>query len=335
MTAPAPAPPALDVVGVGNAIVDVIAMADDAFLDEHGLIKGSMALVDAERSRALYAAMGPAVEMSGGSAANTLVGLASFGGRGGFVGRVRDDQLGEVFAHDIRSIGVDFPVPPAATGSETGRCLIVVTPDGQRTMSTLLGAAGEITPEDVDLDLVSSAAVTYLEGYLFDTGPAREALARAASASHAAGRQVALTLSDTFCVERARPELRRLVAEEIDLLFANADEILTLYETDDLEEAVGRAAASCDVVVVTRSAEGSIVVAGDERHEVAAVPVERVVDTTGAGDQYAAGFLHGHTSGLPLDTCGRLGSLAAAEVISHVGARPQVSLAGLAAPLLG
>jgi sugar/nucleoside kinase (ribokinase family) len=328
------AAPELDVVGVGNAIVDVIARGDDDFLVAHELVKGSMVLVDGERSAALYAAMGPGVEVSGGSAANTLAGLASLGGTGGFIGRVHADQLGEVFAHDIRSLGIAFPVDPATAGSPTGRCLIVVTPDGERTMSTLLGAAGEIGPDDVDEGLVASAGVTYLEGYLFDKDPARQAFGRATAVAHAAGRQVALTLSDSFCVARARADFEALVATEVDLLFANAAEITLLYGTDDVDAAIDRAAEVCETVVVTRSAEGSTVVVGGERHDVAAEPVAKVVDTTGAGDLYAAGFLFGHARGLDPVVCGRLGSAAAAEVISHVGARPETDLAALVAPIL-
>lgn len=333
--APATAAASLDVVGVGNAIVDVLSPEDEAFLEEHGLVKGTMALVDTARSAALYDAMGPAVEVSGGSAANTLAGLASLGGTGGFIGRVHADQLGEVFTHDIRSLGVAFPVAPATEGSPTGRCLIVVTPDGERTMSTLLGAAGELGPDDVDEELVASAAVTYLEGYLFDKGPARAAFARAAAAAHGAGREVALTLSDSFCVERARSAFRQLVVDEVDVLFANAGEMRLLYETDDLEAAIGQAADTCRTVVVTRGADGSTIVVGGDRHDIAAEPVAEVVDTTGAGDLYAAGFLYGHTRGMDPQRCGRLGSVAAAEVISHLGARPVADLADLARPLLG
>jgi sugar/nucleoside kinase (ribokinase family) len=335
MDAPSAAPaPTLDVVGVGNAIVDVIAMGEDRFLLDQGLVKGSMTLIDGDRAKALYAEMGTAVEASGGSAANTLAGLASLGGRGGFIGRVHDDELGAIYTHDIRAIGVEFPVAPASDGAPTGRCLIVVTPDGERTMSTLLGAAGEIGPEDVDEAFVASAAITYLEGYLFDQPPARAAFAKAAAAAHAAGRRVALSLSDTFCVLRARDDLLALVAGEIDVLFANQDEILALYGTDDVDAAIERAAEHCGIVAVTRSAAGSTIAAGDERHDVAAAPVDKVVDTTGAGDLYAAGFLYGLTHGLDLERCGRLGSLAAAEIISHVGARPEAHLADLAAPLL-
>jgi sugar/nucleoside kinase (ribokinase family) len=324
----------LDVVGVGNAIVDVIAPASDEFVSEQGLVKGSMALIDAARADALYDVMGTAVEVSGGSAANTLAGLASFGGRAGFIGRVHDDELGRIFAHDIRAIGVHYEVVPATRGLPTGRCLIAVTPDGERTMSTLLGAAGEIGPEDIDEALIASAAVTYLEGYLFDSDRARAAFARAASAAHGAGRKVALTLSDSFCVARARDEFRALVADEIDLLFGNEDELRLLYDTDDVDAALDTAASSCAVVAVTRGASGSTIAVGDERHHVPADPVEKVVDTTGAGDLYAAGFLSGLTRGLDLDVCGRLGSLAAAEIIGHVGARPEAVLAELAAPVL-
>jgi sugar/nucleoside kinase (ribokinase family) len=324
----------LDVVGIGNALVDVIAHADHDFLDRHGLVKGSMALIDTGRAEALYADMGPGVEISGGSAANTLAGLASLGGRGAFIGRVRDDQLGAVFAHDIRAAGVAFHGRPATGGSSTGRCLIVVTPDAERTMSTYLGASSELGPDDVAADVVAGAQVTFLEGYLFETDAAKAAFRVAASVAREAGRKVALTLSDRFCVERHREEFRALVVDDVDVLFANQDELLALYETDDLDAGIARAAEHCGVVVATRSAEGSVVVSGDERHEVAAHPVDEVVDTTGAGDLYAAGFLYGLTHGRDLGTCARLGGVAAAEVISHLGARPERPLAELVAPLL-
>jgi sugar/nucleoside kinase (ribokinase family) len=324
----------LDVVGVGNALVDVISLQGEGFLADHDLLKGSMALVEADRATALYAAMGPSTESSGGSAANTLAGLASFGGRGGFVGRVRDDQLGEVFAHDIRAVGVEFPIAPATSGLPTGRCLIVVTPDGERTMSTLLGAAGELDADDVDESLVGRAAVTYLEGYLFDQERAGEAYAKASAAAHRAGKRVALTLSDSFCVSRFFDAFRGLVADDVDVLFANEAEICLLYETDDVDAAIVAAGRDCELVAVTRGAAGSSIVTGGRRVDVGAEPVARVVDTTGAGDLFASGFLFGLTRGLAVESCGRLGSLAAAEVISHVGARPEVSLAQLAAPLL-
>jgi sugar/nucleoside kinase (ribokinase family) len=324
----------LDVVGVGNALVDVLSLESEDFLSEHELTKGAMTLVDAERAEALYAAMGPAVEMSGGSAANTLAGLASLGGRAGFVGRVHDDELGRVFDHDIHAAGVEFPGAPATGGQPTGRCLIVVTPDGERTMNTLLGAAAELDGDDVDPAFVARAQVTYLEGYLFDQEAAGEAFRKAAGAAHAADRLVALTLSDSFCVERYLEPFRRLVATDVDVLFGNADELRLLYETDDVEDAVARAERDCAVVAVTRGAEGALVSSRGRRVAVAAEPVEHVVDTTGAGDLFAAGFLFGMTRGLDLATCGRLGALCSAEVISHVGARPATPLAALAAPVL-
>ena len=325
----------LDVVGVGNALVDVISLEQDDFIEQHSLTKGAMTLIDAERAEALYAAMGPGVEMSGGSAANTMAGLASLGGRGGFVGRVRDDQLGTVFAHDIRAVGVEFPGAAATNGQPTGRCLIVVTPDGERTMNTLLGAASELEPDDVDEAFVARGAVTYLEGYLFDREAAGEAFHKAAAAAHAADRLVALTLSDSFCVERFLEPFRTLVSDQIDVLFGNDDELRLLFETDDLEAAMVEAEKHCRIVAITRGAEGAIVSTGGRRVAIAAEPVHRVVDTTGAGDLFAAGFLYGLTRDLDPETCGKLGAIAAAEVISHVGARPETVLAGLAAPYLG
>lgn len=326
--------PDLDVVGVGNALLDVISIETDDFIVAHGLVKGSMRLIEPGEAVRLYDAMGPAIEMSGGSAGNTLAGLASLGGRGGFIGRVRDDQLGSVYAHDIRAVGVEFPVPPASVGQPTGRSLIIVTPDAERTMNTLLGAASELGPDDVDEAFVARAQVTYLEGYLFDRDAAGRAFDKAAAAAHAADRKVALTLSDSFCVERFLDAFRALVAEEIDILFGNEDELTLLYETDDFEVALAKAEGACDLVVVTRGAAGSTVSRRGERVDVEAEPVAKVVDTTGAGDLYAAGFLFGLTRGNDLSTCARLGSLAAAEVISHVGARPETPLAELAAPYL-
>ena len=323
-----------DVVGVGNALVDVLSLEDDTFLARHDLVKGAMTLIDAERAESLYAAMGVGVEMSGGSAANTLAGIASFGGRGGFIGRVRDDEIGKVFAHDIRAVGVEFAGATASGGSPTGRCLIVVTPDGERTMNTLLGAAGELGPEDVDADFVASARITYLEGYLFDQEAAGEAFHKASAAAHDAGRMVALTLSDSFCVERYLEAFRELVADRVDVLFGNEHEVTLLFETDDVEDALAQAEAHCRLVAVTLGARGAVVSVDGRRVHVAAEPVERVVDTTGAGDLFAAGFLFGLSRGLAPETCGHLGSLASAEVISHVGARPEVSLASLAQPVL-
>jgi sugar/nucleoside kinase (ribokinase family) len=325
---------AFDVLGIGNAIVDVLSQADEAFIASHGIARGTMTLIDAGAADGLYAAMGPGVEVSGGSCANTMAGAASFGARAAYIGKVRDDQLGSIFAHDLRAAGVAFSTAPAEEGPATARCLILVTPDGERTMCTYLGACVELGPEDVDEALVASAAVTYLEGYLWDPPRAKEAFRKAMAAARAAGRRVALTLSDPFCVDRHREEFRALVDGEVDVLFANEAEIVSLMEAASLEEAVAGVGGRCEIVAITRSEHGSLIVAGDERHEVPAAPVARVVDTTGAGDSYAAGFLHGLTRGLDLPTCGRLGSLAAAEVISHFGARPEVGLAELAAPLL-
>jgi len=326
---------ALDVVGIGNALVDVLSHEDDAFIEAHGLVKGAMALIDGQRATQLYDSMGPAIEVSGGSAANTMVGIASFGGDAAFVGRVDGDQLGTVFAHDIRASGVRFETLPGAGGLPTGRCLIVVTPDAERTLNTFLGAAAEIGPSDVSADLVAAGQVTYLEGYLFDQPQAKEAFRHAARLAHDAGRRVALTLSDGFCVERHREDFRALVEHEVDILFANETEICALYEVGDFDTALQQVTRSCEVAALTRSAKGSVVVSDGEVHVVDAHPVPgAVVDTTGAGDLYAAGFLFGFTHAYDLQRCGRLGALAASEVISHLGARPETSLAALAAPLL-
>jgi sugar/nucleoside kinase (ribokinase family) len=324
----------LDVVGIGNALVDVLSQEADAFLAAQGLIKGAMQLVDEPRARELYAAMGPAVEVSGGSAANTIVGVASFGGRAHYVGKVRDDQLGEVFSHDLRAVGVGYSTPAATSGPATGRCLIVVTPDAQRTLTTYLGASVQLGPGDIDKDLIGRAGILYLEGYLFDPPEAQRAFSVAADIAHAAGRKVALTLSDPFCVDRHRGAFRELVERHVDILFANEAEIRALYRTPDFDAALQQVRRHCAVAALTRSEHGSVIVAGDEVHVVAAHPVRTVVDTTGAGDLYAAGFMVGLSRGLDVATCGRLGSLAAAEVISHVGARPQTALAGLAGELL-
>ena len=323
--------PDLDVLALGSAIVDVIASADDDAVAGHGLVKGTMALIDAERAEQLYAAMGPAVEVSGGSAANTMAGVASFGGRAAFVGKVRDDQLGAVFAHDIRSVGVVYETPPATAGMPTARCLVLVTPDGERTMNTFLGAATGLTAADVDEALVARARVTYLEGYLWDPPEAIEALRRAVALAHQAGRSVAFTLSDPFCVDRHRDAFLALIEQDVDVLFANEAELLSLFRVDDLKEALESVRDLCDVAAVTRSEQGSVVVSGAETVSVPAAPVERVVDTTGAGDLYAAGFLYGLARGHDLRRCAELGGLAAAEVISHIGARPQVPLASLLA----
>ena len=319
----------IDVVGIGNAIVDVIAHAEEGFIAREGLAKGAMTLIDAARADSLYRRMGPAIEASGGSAGNTLSGLASLGAAGAFIGKVRDDLLGEVYRHDITAIGVRFDTPAAAEGPGTARCLIVVTPDGQRTMATYLGACVELGPGDIDATLVAEAKVTYLEGYLYDPPSAQEAFRRAAQIAHGAGRKVALSLSDPFCVERHRAAFRRLVEGEVDILFANEAEICALYETADFAAAAAQLKGRVEIAALTRSAEGSLVLAAGEAYPVAAAPVARVVDTTGAGDLYAAGFLYGLTRGFALPTCGRVGSLCAAEIISHMGARPEADLARL------
>lgn len=329
------AEPELDVVGIGNALVDVLSHADEDQVTRQGLVKGTMHLVDEARARTLYEAMGPGVEMSGGSAANTVVGVASFGGRAHYVGKVRDDQLGEVFGHDLRATGVGYDTPRATSGPPTGRCLILVTPDAQRTMSTFLGASVRLGPADVDRRLVARGKILYLEGYLFDPPEAQEAFRAAAAIAHEAGRKVALTLSDPFCVERHRAAFLDLVEHHVDILFANELEICALYQVRDFDAALPHVRGHCELAALTRSAKGSVLVNGDRMHVIRAHPVEAVVDTTGAGDLYASGVLYGLAQGLDLPTCGRLGSLAAAEVIAHVGARPMVPLADLAAPVLG
>lgn len=320
----------LDILGIGNAIVDVLARAEDGFLTAQGMAKGSMALIDAATAERIYAAMGPGVESSGGSGANTCAAAAALGARVGFLGKVAEDELGRVFAHDIRAAGVRFPTAPLAGGAPTARCLILVTPDGQRTMNTYLGACVAFGPEDVDEAEVAAAGVTYLEGYLFDPPAAQAAFRKAVAIAHAGGRKVALTLSDPFCVGRHRAAFRDLVRDGVDILFANEAELLSLYETEDFDAAVAAVRAEVSLAAVTRSERGSLVVAGDAAHEVQAVPT-KVVDTTGAGDAYAAGFLAAHARGLPLPECGRWGSVAAAEAISHFGARPQANLKALVA----
>jgi len=325
----------LDVIGIGNALVDVLTHAEEGFLARQGLVKGTMHLVDEARARELYDAMGPAVEMSGGSAANTVVGVASFGGRAHYVGKVRDDQLGEVFGHDLRATGVGHDTPRATEGPPTGRCLILVTPDAQRTMSTFLGASVRLGPGDIDKGLIARGKILYLEGYLFDPPAAQEAFRAAAAMAHGAGRKVSLTLSDPFCVGRHRKAFLDLVEHHVDILFANEAEICALYEVGDFDVALSRVRGHCEIAALTRSAKGSVIAGGGRVHAVAAHPVAAVTDTTGAGDLYAAGVLYGLSQGLDLPTCGRLGSLAAAEVIGHVGARPMVPLAQLAGPILG
>jgi len=326
--------PTYDVCAVGNAIVDVLAPCDPAFLAAQGLTAGSMQLVDAGQSAALYAAMAPGVEASGGSAGNTVAGIGSFGGRAAYIGKVADDQLGAVFSHDVRAAGVAFDTAPlrdgAAAGLATGVCMINVTPDGQRTMCTFLGAANQLSAADIDAALIGASAIVYLEGYLFDPAPARAAFEAAAAAAHAAGRKVAITLSDTFVVARWRAELLAFIEASADIVLANEGELAALFETEDFDAGARQLASIVDVAAITRGEAGSVVVHGDERVEIAVVPVDKVVDTTGAGDQYAAGFLLGLARGLSLEDSGKLGSMAAAEVIAHWGPRPMASLEGLA-----
>ncbi|MGE0212932.1 MAG: adenosine kinase [Parvibaculaceae bacterium] len=318
-----------DVLAIGNAIVDVLARVEDGLLEAQSLTKGSMRLIDEAEADRLYGAMGPAVEVSGGSAANTIAGLASFGGRGAFIGKVRDDQLGHVFAHDIRAEGVAFTTPSATEGPTTARCLILVTPDGQRTMNTFLGASSGLSPADIDGRLVADAGVTYLEGYLWDPPLAKEAFVKAAQAARGAGRKVALTLSDSFCVDRHRQSFLDLIRSDVDMLFANEAEIGSLYQVKSFDQALAKVRSDCRLAVLTRSEKGCVVVDGEALHEVPAVPGVTVVDTTGAGDLFASGFLAGYARGAPLRRAAELGVLAAAEVISHLGARPQTRLDAL------
>ncbi len=321
---------AFDVVGIGNAIVDVLAHADDAQLRSLGLAKGVMTLVDAQEAERLYGRMGPGMECSGGSAANTIAGVAALGGKTAYMGKVKDDQLGQVFRHDLRSQGVAFDTPAAIDGPSTARCLIFVTPDAQRTMQTYLGACIELGPDDIDADVVGNAQVTYLEGYLWDPPQAKAAFRKAATIAHAAGRKVALSLSDPFCVERHRAEFVELVNDHIDVLFANEAEITSLFESD-FDQAMRRLRDHVEVAAVTRGAKGSVVVAGGQVVVQGAESVAGLVDTTGAGDLYAAGFLRGFTQGRDIATCARLGGLCAAEIISHFGARPATDLGQLVA----
>ena len=318
-----------DVLGIGNAIVDVLARAEDDFLVRHDMRKGAMTLIDEARADSLYAAMGPGVEVSGGSCGNTIAGVASFGGRGAYIGKVRNDQLGGVFGHDLRATGVTFDTAQATAGPATARCLIVVTPDAQRTMNTYLGACMGLGPADIDVRQVGAAAVTYVEGYLWDPPEAKKAVLKAFDAAHAAGRKVSITLSDSFCVDRYREEFRALIRDKVDILFANEAEIKSLYQVDSFDQALAAARAENKICALTRSEKGSVIVNGSETHAVPAAPAGKVVDTTGAGDLYASGFLVGFTRGKPLAECARLGGIAAAEIISHVGARPEKALKDL------
>jgi sugar/nucleoside kinase (ribokinase family) len=320
-----------DVLGIGNAIVDLISSAEDDFLVRQTIQKGGMTLIDEPRAEHLYAAMGPATITSGGSAGNTMAGVASFGGRGAYFGKVRNDELGRQFSHDIRAIGVDFPTSPSVQGPATARCIIIVTPDGERSMSTYLGACTRLGPEDVDKETVEAAAVTYLEGYLWDPPAAKEAFRKASQIAHAAGRSVALTLSDSFCVDRYRAEFLDLMRSGVvDIVFANEAELKSLYTTSDFDSAVAAIRNDVKLAVVTRSEQGAMALTREETVAVPAFPVETIVDTTGAGDLFAAGFLFGLTSGRDNRHSLRLGALAAAEVISHVGPRPLVKLEQLA-----
>jgi sugar/nucleoside kinase (ribokinase family) len=320
-----------DVLGIGNAIVDIIANTEDDFLIRHGMHKGGMALVDETRARTIYSAMGPAIRTSGGSAANTIVGVASLGARAAFVGKVKEDQLGRVFSHDIRAAAVAFNTEPARDGPSTARCYIMVTPDGERTMNTYLGAAQDLKPSDIDEAAISSAAVTYLEGYLWDPPQAKEAFVKAAAIAHKAGRQVALTLSDAFCVDRYREEFLGLIRKgTVDLVFANERELHSLYQTADFETAVKSLQRDVRLGVVTRSEKGCVVVAKANTIAVPAAEIDKVVDVTGAGDLFAAGFLVGVARGKSYEAAAKLGALCAAEVVQHIGARPAVSLKVLA-----
>ncbi len=321
----------LHVAGIGHALVDIIAPCDEGFLSDFRLAKGMMRLTTSEEAAALYDRMGPAVEASGGSAANTCAGIASFGGRAGFMGKVGHDQFATVFTHDIRSIGVAYENSRTPTETPTGRCFILVTPDGERTMNTNLGAAAEFAEADLNLPMLAAAEILYLEGYLFDPAPARAAFFAAAEHARKSGTKVSLTLSDPFCVDRHRADFLAFIRAGVDLVFANEKELLALYETSSFDEASARLRADCALSVVTRSEKGSVILNGDGAIKVDPEPVETLVDATGAGDLYAAGFLYGLGTGLPLETCGRLGSLAAAEVISQMGPRPMRSLKDLAA----
>ena len=329
--------PTLDVVAIGNAIVDVLAHADDAFIAAEGMAKGSMQLMfSPAEADALYVKMGPGTEASGGSAANTVAGIAALGGKTGFIGQVAKDQLGEVFAHDIRATGVEFDTPAREGDPSTARCLILVTPDGQRTMNTFLGASQFLPAHALDQGLIESGAILYLEGYLWDPEEPRAAMRAAIDFARGAGRKVAFTLSDVFCISRHGGDFRQLLADGlIDILFANENELLALAELEDFDAALAKIAPQVPLLVVTRSEQGALAMAGGETATVAAEPIVRVVDTTGAGDLFAAGFLHGQAQGLGLTASLRIGAICAAEIISHVGARPMVDLKALVAEKLG
>ena len=323
------------VVAVGNALVDVISQVDESFIaeqqKEHGMEKGAMTLIDELRAVDLYTQMPKGTETSGGSAANTMAGFASFGGQGAFIGKVADDELGKTYKSDITSLGVSYETAPLALGNHTGRCMILVTPDADRTMNTFLGASVELSPIDIDADLIASAQITYLEGYLFDRDQAKAAFIRAGELAHENGHKLALTLSDPFCVDRHRHDFLQLVENHVDILFANEDEIKSLFLQENFDDAISAISDHVEIAAITRGDKGAVIISNGKKIEVAAQPVENVVDTTGAGDQFAAGFLYGLTEGKSLEECGKLGVIAAAEVISHIGPRPHVKLASLAA----
>src|SRR5882672_5963911 len=320
-----------DVLGIGNAIFDVLVQTDEGFLVRHGMTKGGMALIDEARAAAIYGDMGPATEMSGGSGANTIVGIANFGARTAFIGKVKNDQIGGLYTHDIRAAGVAFETKAAAGGPPTGCSYILVTPDGERTMNTYLGAAQDLMPSDIDAAQIAASSIVYLEGYLWDPKSAKEAFVKAATIAHGAGRQVALTLSDSFCVDRYRDEFLELMRNgTVDLIFANEAELHSLYQTSDFDTALTQLRSDTKLAVVTRSEKGCVVASKDGVTAVPAFPIDKIVDTTGAGDLFAAGFLFGLVRGADFEAAGRLGALAAAEVIQHIGARPQVSLKELA-----
>jgi len=323
---------ALDLVGIGNAVVDMLTHTDDAFLVKNNLAKGAMTLVDADQAHKLYDEMGPAVEVSGGSASNTMAGFASLGGNGAFVGKVRNDQLGGIFSHDIQAAGVRYETPLATSGAPTARCLIFVTPDAQRTMQTYLGASVALGPDDINEELIASARVTYLEGYLWASDSGREAIIKAAKIAAGAGNKVSFTLSDAFLVDAFREDFLSFICDHVDILFANEVEITALVEAQDFDDSFQHTRRLCEIAALTRSEKGSVIAAGEEIHVIDAAPVEQVVDTTGAGDLYAAGFLYGYTRNRDLAACAHMGSLAAGEIISHFGARPETPLAGLLPP---
>jgi len=319
----------LQLIGIGNAIVDVVSRADETFIQKHDVAKGGMTLIDADQAQSLYEAMGPGIEISGGSVANATAGFAALGGKAGFVGKVKDDQLGQVFRHDLRSAGVAYDTPPADGGDPTARCLVLVTEDGQRSMATYLGATQNLTEDDIDPDFIASAELVYLEGYLWDPPHAKRAFRKAMDAAKQAGTKVAFTLSDSMCVDRFRDEFRDLIDNKIDILFANEEEIKSLYETSSFDDALQTLRPKLEVAALTRSSKGSVVLKDDEIHVIDPEPIDKVVDATGAGDLYSAGFLYGYVNGYSAKEMGRIASICAAEIISHYGARPEADLQAL------